>query len=1373
MKPFTLARTVLAGICPHLKAGMVMVLLLLGFVPAAQATHFRGASVSYTIDSANLLTVTSYSAWQSTLPDTLSGEGGFKVYTGTGGSGLLGTMTTTTTVNPYSSGTELGQGTYNVVKETFTYNLTGRAAGTYYAYTTSGNWVNSVVNRDAAGASWGEEVVIKYNPGVASAGPTMLPATVDIVGRGQLYTQNLNSIDPDGTPVTYQFLAGSLNSAPDYSPATNIPGMSLSVFGGIAIPGSSTATLSLGRYSYKVKVTDASGATAVRDVLLVVQDATGTTANRPPVLASIGPKTISVGSPLTFTVSGTDPDAGQLLTVRAQLLPTGASFPTVPNGPVTGTSSNFSWTPAAGQEGTYYVNFEVDDNATTTLTASELVTITVTGSNHPPVLASVGNKTVANGGTLTFTASATDIDAGQVVSYQLFNAPAGATINSSTGAFSFSPTAGQNNSTFTSVTVRATDNGSPNLFAEESISITVGSGNNPPVVSANLTPTANVGQPFSLVVSATDPDAGQTINLFNSVALPSGAAFTTVSGAGSGAGINSTFTWTPTLADVGIRTLKFRSQDNGTPPLSTEITVSVTVSNLSNDATLSSLTPSAGTLSPAFAAATTVYNLNVEYEFNTITLIPVVAESHATVTINGTAVTSGNASGPLTVNLGASNVFTIVVTAQDGVSQKSYTVNVTRNVTNPGGAYFIFNGSGITLHGSTPLINVGDSMAYSWTINGVAGAATGASPSLTWAQLNALGITAPVSNVPVVLTTTESSSALPSYYPSGVQLSVPVSTVTGGGWTLAYSGLYSVDLPVASILSSISSSTYVMLAARTTGSSTLQLLGAATRPDVLFDEGQTSNTHNANGIEWYYSATYSWGFAQGGDTVTRNQADTASVDGDKRLSWHTGLSDGGYRAGSTTGLNSSNAYERLVYVSNGGLAFNNVTTGSTTLTVLAIPTVVTVAATPVAQTSATLNCTVNGHGTPTTVSFEWGTTAAYGSTATSSPASVTGSLTVPGSAGISSLTPATVYHFRAKGSTAAGPVYGLDQAFTSAGTFTSGNGNAAAGTTPGGASVGNWGSIRSGMVISETGAVAYRAWLALSGTSVTANSFQGIWKSPDGSSASSYLLARTGNPLLDASNTSPPAPDTGGAYFNMLPYNPVINDLGETTFLGFLQAGTGSPVVTNSNDSAIWSELGGTGLHKILREGEAITGGTVAALPPSAWIATSDAGHAIFNVKLAGSGSALVRATVTSGTLSLATLLKEGDAAPNIVGSTPATLGTYDSLIGNTNDPRMDNAGNAAFLSLTQPSGSGIFYHAAAGGPGTTTAVARSGETTPGLADTFAGFERPTLAIGSIAFRAFLTTNGQSIWRGNPASPASLTVLAKTGDTTVSGTPPG
>jgi hypothetical protein len=93
--------------------------------------------------------------------------------------------------------------------------------------------------------------------------------------------------------------------------------------------------------------------------------------------------------------------------------------------------------------------------------------------NHAPVLSPIANQAVTYGSTVTFTASATDPDAGETLTYSLApGAPTGASINPSTGAFTWAPTAAQVGQVY-NINVVVTDNGTPPLSATQPVTINV------------------------------------------------------------------------------------------------------------------------------------------------------------------------------------------------------------------------------------------------------------------------------------------------------------------------------------------------------------------------------------------------------------------------------------------------------------------------------------------------------------------------------------------------------------------------------------------------------------------------------------------------------------------------------------------------------------------------------------------------------------------------------------------------------------------------------------------------------------------------------------------------------------------------------------
>ncbi|WP_434427065.1 hypothetical protein [Nannocystis pusilla] len=77
--------------------------------------------------------------------------------------------------------------------------------------------------------------------------------------------------------------------------------------------------------------------------------------------------------------------------------------------------------------------------------------------------------------------------------------------------------------------------------------------------------------------------------------------------------------------------------------------------------------------------------------------------------------------------------------------------------------------------------------------------------------------------------------------------------------------------------------------------------------------------HEANGVAWYFSGDWSWGFALAGDEVNRTECDTAEDHSKLRLCRHTiGTQlDNGWRCGADTSLDDSFEFERWVFAADG------------------------------------------------------------------------------------------------------------------------------------------------------------------------------------------------------------------------------------------------------------------------------------------------------------------------------------------------------------------------------------------------------------------------------------------------------------------------
>jgi hypothetical protein len=270
--------------------------------------------------------------------------------------------------------------------------------------------------------------------------------------------------------------------------------------------------------------------------------------NNAPVLAAIGAKSILEGANTSFTISASDAD-GDSLTYSASNLPTGAGF--------NSSTGSFSWTPGFDQAGSYSVTFAVFDGSATD---SEVVTITVGNVNRSPVLGSIGAKSVAETNSLNFTIAATDPD-NDNLSYSASNLPTGAAFNSSTRAFSWTPTAAQAGSY--TVTFSVSDGAASD---SEAVTITVAEENQPPVLTAVGNRTGAENSAISFTLSATDAD-GDSLS-YSATNLPSGANLNPTSGA---------FSWTPDYSQAGSYNLTFSVSD-GT--LSDAESISISVSDV-------------------------------------------------------------------------------------------------------------------------------------------------------------------------------------------------------------------------------------------------------------------------------------------------------------------------------------------------------------------------------------------------------------------------------------------------------------------------------------------------------------------------------------------------------------------------------------------------------------------------------------------------------------------------------------------------------------------------------------------------------------------------------------------------------------------------
>jgi hypothetical protein len=287
---------------------------------------------------------------------------------------------------------------------------------------------------------------------------------------------------------------------------------------------------------------------------------------------SVERKTGEENTPITFTVSGSDPDredAGKL-TISLDGMPKGATFD----------GTTFAWTPDFDQNGIYKLTFTIKDPDG--LKDSKSMTITVANTNRPPKFEPVTVTDAQETKKLTFTLKANDPDKEDEgkLTYKAGTLPQGATFTPNNQTFTWTPTyeqAGDYQIEFT-VTDRGlagTTSLQPN--AEKALSdkiivpITVKQLNRKPKLEKIAAQSATENELFTLELKATDPDKEDEGKLTFSISnLPDGA---TLEG--------NKLTWTPNYEQAGKYTLNVKVTDSGIDgtPLSDETQLVITVKN--------------------------------------------------------------------------------------------------------------------------------------------------------------------------------------------------------------------------------------------------------------------------------------------------------------------------------------------------------------------------------------------------------------------------------------------------------------------------------------------------------------------------------------------------------------------------------------------------------------------------------------------------------------------------------------------------------------------------------------------------------------------------------------------------------------------------
>lgn len=390
-----------------------------------------------------------------------------------------------------------------------------------------------------------------------------------------------------------------------------------------------------------VTVTD-DGVPPLSDTKVLVVTVLAT--NSAPVLAGISNQVVVEGQLLTVYAAASDVDGDALTYSLGTNVAAGMS--------INATNGIITWTPGEAQgPSTNVVTVVVTDNGSPVLSDTTTFVVTVLEANSMPVLAGITNQMVVEGQLLTVTAVATDSDMPvNGLSYSLgTNAPAGLSINASTGEITWTPGEAQGPGT-NMVTVMVVDDGTPELSASTTFTVTVQEDNTAPVITVATNQLVIEGMLLVVTNSATDADVPAN-----------GLTFSLGTNAPAGMVINATngvVTWTPTSAQApSTNLITVVVTDDGVPPLSANGTFMVTVLATNH--------------APVFGTMTN----SVVHEFQTVGNVAVATD------VDGDVLTySLGTDAPAWMSINATNGFITMLPGElDGGTTNLVTVVVTDN----------------------------------------------------------------------------------------------------------------------------------------------------------------------------------------------------------------------------------------------------------------------------------------------------------------------------------------------------------------------------------------------------------------------------------------------------------------------------------------------------------------------------------------------------------------------------------------------------------------------------------------------------------------------------------------------------------------------
>jgi PKD domain-containing protein/putative Ig domain-containing protein/Big-like domain-containing protein/cadherin-like protein len=353
----------------------------------------------------------------------------------------------------------------------------------------------------------------------------------------------VSASDPDGQAI------GSLSAAPLPPGSTFTPGAGnvSGTFHWTPSPGQA------GSYAVTFTASNAMSGSATTVITVV-----GGIDHAPVVTAPVN-RFVSEGALVSFTVTASDPEGDEILSLTAAPLPPGAVFE-----PLAGnTSGALSWTPRYTQAGEYSIVFTAS-NALTGTATSQIVVLNVDG---PPVVTAPSSVSGQEGSLVSVYVEVADPDGDPIDFLTAESLPAGSSFTAgpgnTSGSFVWTPSVGQSGNYLITISAKSACRAEVVSGVAQAICATgtatvtlaIAHADRPPVVTAPPTQTVSEGAPLSFTVTASDPD-GQAITSLTAAPLPSGASFGVAPDATAG-----TFSWVPEFSQAGTYQITFTASD--------------------------------------------------------------------------------------------------------------------------------------------------------------------------------------------------------------------------------------------------------------------------------------------------------------------------------------------------------------------------------------------------------------------------------------------------------------------------------------------------------------------------------------------------------------------------------------------------------------------------------------------------------------------------------------------------------------------------------------------------------------------------------------------------------------------------------------------